>query len=98
MTECETCWTPVPDREIVAGEFLALLVTVTLPVTLVVDDGVKLTIKVVDCPGVKIRPEETPLAVNPAPEMETFETVTFELPVLENVTLWLLVLPILTLE
>ncbi len=98
VTECETVCTPVPDREIVAGELAALLVTLTLPVTLAVDEGEKLTWSVAVCPGVKISPEETPLAVKPAPEMATLETVTFELPALENVTLWVLVLPILTLE
>ena len=40
VTECETGWTPVPEREIVAGELVALLATVTLPVTLAAAAGV----------------------------------------------------------
>jgi hypothetical protein len=67
VTECATGATPVPDREIVTGDEAALLVTVTLPVTLPVADGAKVTLSVAVCPGVKICPEETPLAVNPAP-------------------------------
>ena len=96
VTECETSWTPVPEREIVAGELVALLVTVTLPVTLAAVAGVKVTFNVAVCAGVKICPVVTPLAVNPAPEMLTLETVTFEFPAFVNVTLSMLLLPMLT--
>jgi hypothetical protein len=71
---------PVPDREIVAGEFVALLVSVAVPVTLPVADGANVTFKVADCPGVSVVPVDTPLTLNPAPETETFEIETFELP------------------
>ena len=37
--------------------------------------------------GLTVRPEALPPAVNPAPEMETPEIVTLELPVFVNVTL-----------
>lgn len=96
VTECETGWTPVPDRETVAGELVALLVRVTLPVTLAADAGVKVTLSVAVCPGVRTCPVETPLALNPAPEMLTFETVTVEFPALVNVTPRMLLLPMLT--
>jgi hypothetical protein len=96
VTECETGWTPVPEREIVAGELVALLVTVTLPVTLAAAAGVKVTFSVAVCAGVKICPVETPLAVNPAPDMLTFDTVTFAFPPFVNVTLSMLLLPMLT--
>jgi hypothetical protein len=36
--------------------------------------------------GLTVTPEALPLAVNPAPETETPETVTLELPVFVNVT------------
>ena len=81
----------------IAGELVALLVTETLPGRLPVAAGVSVTLKVAVCPGVRICPVETPLAVYPAPEMTTFEIVTLELPALVNVTLWTLLLPILTL-
>jgi hypothetical protein len=89
---------PVPEREIVAGEFVASLVTVTLPEMSPVPDGANVTFRVAICPGVKIRPDETPLTVYPAPEMVTFEIVTLELPPLVKITGSTLLLPILTLE
>ena len=96
VTECETGWTPVPEREIVAGELVALLATVTFPATLAAAAGVKVTFSVAVCAGVKICPVETPLVVNPAPEMLIFETVTLEFPAFVNVTLSMLLLPMLT--
>jgi len=44
--------TPVPLRVTVAGEFGALLVTVTLPVTAPADGGRNCTLKLLDCPAV----------------------------------------------
>ena len=40
--------TPVPESEIVAGEFAALLVTVTVPVAVPCVAGSKATVSVVD--------------------------------------------------
>ena len=97
VAECETGWTPVPERVIVAGELVALLATVALPVTPIAAAGVNVTLSVALCPGARICPVETPLAVNPAPAMLTLETVTFEFPALVNVTPKLLLLPMLTL-
>src|ERR1700681_273825 len=78
--------TPVPVVEIVAGELVALLATVTPPVTLPVDVGAKVTFKVADCPGARTVPEDTLLALNPAPEALTLEMVTLELPEFLRVT------------
>jgi hypothetical protein len=75
---------------------VALLVTVTLPATLAAAAGVKVTFSVAVCAGARICPVETPLAVNPAPVMLTFETVTFEFPAFVNITLSMLLLPMLT--
>jgi len=96
VTECETGWTPVPVREIVAGELVASLATVTLPLTLVEVAGLNVTFTVAGCPGVRICPVEIPLAENPAPEMLTLETVTLEFPALVKVTPKVLLPPILT--
>jgi hypothetical protein len=85
-------------RETVAGELVALLATVTVPLTPIDVAGVKVTLIVAVCPSVRICPVETPLAENPAPEMLTLETVTLEFPALVNVTPKVLLLPILTLE
>ena len=85
-------------REIVLGEFVALLVTVALPEALPDAAGANVTFKVAVWPGVKISPEDTPEAVNPGPEMLTPETVTDEFPAFVNVTPRMLLLPRLTLE
>ena len=84
-------------RETVAGELVALLATMTLPLTPIDVAGVKVTLIVAVCPGVRICPVETPLAENPAPEMLTLETVTLEFPALVNVTPKVLLPPIFTL-
>jgi hypothetical protein len=60
-TEGATVCDPLPEREIVAGEFVALLVTVILPVKLPMATGLNVASNVADCPGVRIKPAETPL-------------------------------------
>jgi hypothetical protein len=87
----------VPESVIFAGELLALLATVTLPLTLPVAAGANVTFSVTTCPGVMIWPLLTPVGVNPAPEIETLETVTLELPELVKFTLKMLLLPTFTL-
>src|SRR5215471_14826932 len=59
--------TPVPERETVAGELVALLTTERLPVTLPVVEGVKVTLKVAVWPAVKVNGNESPLKLNPVP-------------------------------
>jgi hypothetical protein len=94
VTECETGCTPVPVRVIVAGEFVALLAIVTLPARAPAAAGEYVTSNVAVCPGVRIRPAETPLAVKPAPVRLTLEMVRLELPVLESVTSRVLLAPV----
>ena len=76
-----------------------MLVIVTLSVTLPVAAGVKVTVKVAVCPGPRMSPLDRPLILKPAPEPEkkTLEIVILALPELANVTLWLVLVPILTL-
>src|SRR5579863_2583588 len=96
-TEWETvCCVPSPNREIVAGEFVALLATVTLPDKLPAATGEKVASSFADCPGARIRPGETPLSEYCAPETLTFDTVTLEFPAFVRVTLSTLVFPTAT--
>ena len=97
VTECVIGCAPVPDKLIETGEFAALLATVALPVMFPVAAGVKLTLNSTACPGDRIRPAETPVAVKPGPEMVTFAIVMLELPEFVKVTPNVLVLPELTL-
>jgi hypothetical protein len=88
---------PVPVNETVAGEFVALLDTVTLPVEVPTAVGAKTTLKVADWVGVKTVPEATPLTLNSPPGALTVEIVTFEFPVFVNDTVCVVLLPTVTL-
>jgi hypothetical protein len=71
---------PVPERVMLSGEFVALLATATVPGSLPAAVGANVTFNVADCPGVRIKPAETPLVVYGAPEPVTAEIVTLEFP------------------
>jgi hypothetical protein len=64
-TEWETAWedvaVPSPASEMVAGEFVALLATATVPGKLPEATGENVASSVADCPGDRIKPTETPL-------------------------------------
>ena len=62
-----------------------MLVMVTLPLTPVFVEGVKLTLSDAVCPGARICPVDTPLAPKPAPEILTLEMVTLAVPELVTV-------------
>jgi hypothetical protein len=96
VTECETDCAPAPEREITAGELVALLAMVTLSVKVPAADGVNVTISVAFCPGARASPAETPLVVNLASETFTLEMETVEFPALLSATLSVLLLPIAT--
>lgn len=87
---------PVPASEIVAGEFVALLRTATDPGKLPALGGENFASRVVDWPGVRVKPAETPLVEYVAPETATLDTVTLEFPAFVNVTLCAPLPPIAT--
>ena len=78
--------TPLPLSAVVAGEFVALLATKTLPVGLPAAVGAKATFSVFDWPGVRVVLALTPLELYPLPVVVTPEIVTFEFPLLVKVT------------
>ena len=81
-------------RPTIAGELAALLAIVTLaPFALPAPPGENVTVSVVDCPGIRIVPPETPLTLKPAPLTVTFDIFTFEFPVFVSVVLNDLLLP-----
>jgi hypothetical protein len=94
--EWATGWTPVPDRVIVAGEFEASLVTLTLPVTLPAAAGAKVALKLAVCREVRTSPAGRPLAVKPGPAMMTLEMLILALPEFVKVTPKTLLLPTVT--
>jgi len=86
VTECETGWTAVPDREIITVALAALLAILTLPFSVAEAAGAKVTFITAEFPADKIRAEETPPILTPAPESVTFEMETLVPPVLVSVT------------
>jgi len=83
----EICgWIPVPLREIVAGELVALLTTLTLPVTVPTAVGAKLAVSGRLWPAARVTPLEKPDTVNPEPVEVTCEMFTLPVPVLVTVT------------
>lgn len=95
-----TLWvtaTPVPDTDSVAGEFVALLAMLTLPLAAPALLGANSTVTVADWFGVSTSPEVRPLALKPVPDEPTLEMVTLEFPLLVTTALNVLLLPTLTL-
>ena len=60
---CEVTAAPVPERAMVVGELLALLLTETVPVTFPAAVGAKVTFSVAVCPGVNVALALTPLVL-----------------------------------
>ena len=89
--------TAVPFTVITVGEFVALLLMFTLPLTSPSRPtlfGAKVTFSVAVCPGAIVDPLRPLLMLlTPRPAMDTPEIVTFELPVFLRVTGRFCVLP-----
>src|SRR5260370_18963043 len=93
MAEICGC-TPVPLREMMEGELVAVLTTVTLPERLPAEVGAKVTLREPDCPAARLRGRVSPLVLYPAPLALICEMETLELPVFEIVTLLAAVEPV----
>src|ERR1700704_6000698 len=87
---------PIPDKEMLDGELVALLLTVILPVAAPFAEGANVEVSVVVCPGASVRPL-APVVLNPAPATITCAIVTLEFPALVIVMFWLLLLDTFTL-
>ena len=89
--------TPVPLRAMAVGEFGALLTSDTLPVTLPVVLGAKVTLKMADWPTARVKGKVSPLVLKPAPVTVACEMVRLAVPELVKVTLCEAVVPTRTL-
>jgi hypothetical protein len=78
------CATPVPLRAIVAGEFGALLTTVTLPLAAPADAGENCTLKLPDCPAPREIGRLSALVLKPLPLAVTPVIVSVAVPLLVN--------------
>src|SRR5450631_1787268 len=77
---------PVPVKGMVKLGLEPVDVTVTLPLALPAESGVKVTLKVALCPAVSVAGVEIPLTVKPAPLMPTCDTVNVDPPVFVTVS------------
>lgn len=78
--------TPVPEREIVTEAWEETSPTVALPVTPPEPAGANWIDNVAVSPGGRTSPAGTPAALKPAPEIETAETASDDVPGLPMVT------------
>lgn len=78
------------------GELAALLTRETLPLTVLFDEGAKVTVNPLDCPAANVSGKESPLMPNPLPFTFAWETVRLAFPVLLIVAVRELEFPIAT--
>jgi hypothetical protein len=88
---------PVPLREIVSGEFGALLTSDIVPVTLPAELGPKTALNVADFPAAMVAGAVIPVVLNPAPATVTEEIVIVAVPPFVRVTVCELFVPVVTL-
>ena len=84
----------MPLSAIVAGEFVALLMTVTLPVALPTTVGSNVTLKEVDWFAARVRGNVRPPTVKPVPVTASPERERLPLPELVRVTTLVVLLPV----
>lgn len=85
-TECSVAAMPEPESVMATGEPVALLVTVTVPLSVPTALGVKITLNVVDWPEVRVTGVLAPLRAKLVPLCTICEIATFAFPVLLTVT------------
>lgn len=76
---------PVPLKEIVAGELVAVLTTLILPAAVPATAGAKFAVSERLWPAARVTPLEKPVTLNPAPVAATCETLTLPVPVFVSV-------------
>jgi hypothetical protein len=89
--------TPVPERDTVAGELVALLTTEIVPLAEPAAVGANVIVKVALCPPARVSGTERPLVLKPEPVTVSPETTTLALPVSVSVAVWEALLPTLML-
>jgi len=88
---------PVPVREMVSGELVALLVTVTLPDALPAAVGANTALTVAVAAAFKVKGTVIPFTLNPVPLAAMLEIWTAAVPVLLKMMGLVALLPVLTL-
>ena len=86
----------MPDKEMPAGELVALLLTVILPLAAPLAEGANVEVSVVVCPAARVMPL-APVELKPAPATITCAIVTLEVPAFVMVMFWVPLLDTFTL-
>src|ERR1700732_4660708 len=86
----------MPDKEMPAREWVALLLTVILPLAAPLAEGANVEVSVVVCPAARVMPL-APVELKPAPATITCAMVTLEFPALVMVMFCALLLDTFTL-
>ena len=92
-TECCTGTVPEPERDIVVGEFVALLTNETVPDAAPLVWGANEMVTFCVLPAATVSGRLTPLRLNPIPVKFAADTDTAAVPVLESVIVLLAELP-----
>jgi hypothetical protein len=95
--ECGSGATPVPDRDAVAGEFVAVLTKETVPLAAPLVPGVNVRVTCFVVPAAIATGNVRPVTLNPDPVTFAAETVTEPVPVLVRVTVCVVLNPTTTL-
>ena len=93
---CTVAVEPAPDRVITNEEGVPFVASVTDPLAVAVEPGVKITLKVTLPPGGITVEVEIPVMVKPVPDGVTCENVRGELPVFWSVMVCELLVPLTT--
>ena len=89
--------TPVPDRDAVAGEFVAVLTKDTVPLAAPLVPGVNVRVTCFVVPAAIESGNVSPVALNPDPVTFAAETATEPVPVFESITVCVVLNPTTTL-
>jgi hypothetical protein len=92
-TECCTGTVPEPERDMVVGEFVALLTNETVPAAAPLVWGANAMVTFCVLPAATVSGRLTPLRLNPIPVKFAAETDTDAVPVFDNVSVLLVELP-----
>ena len=93
---CGTPW-PEPLKATVTGEVALLFTRLMLPLAAPTVVGANFAVNVLVCPGVSVRGTVMPLMEKPVPLALAELMVTFAVPGLLSVTVWVALLPTFTL-
>jgi len=89
--------TAVPERARLTALLEPLSVSTRVPLALPADSGAKTTLKLVLCPGIRVKGRLKPVVLKPSPVTAAWLIVRLVTPVFDNVSDWAWLVPTWTL-